>query len=156
MDMFDEARAMRSTMELCHLTQRELGERLGTSQSYVANKLRLLDYTDEDIERIRKYSLTERHARAILRLPSDMRGEVILLCAKGQLTVRECEAIVDTRVLPRVAKLPSRKDGLDAIAATEEAMRKCVEELTSRGILARMRSGYVGGDMYITLFIKDA
>ena len=42
MDMFDEARAMSGTLELCRITQKELADRMGVSQSYVANKLRLL------------------------------------------------------------------------------------------------------------------
>ena len=68
MDMFDEARAIRSTMELCHLTQSELARQLGVSQSYVANKLRLLKFSEKMAEKIRAAGLSERHARALLRL----------------------------------------------------------------------------------------
>ena len=42
MEMFDEARAMSGTLKLCNITQKELADRMGVSQSYVANKLRLL------------------------------------------------------------------------------------------------------------------
>ena len=68
MDMFDEARAIRSTMELCHLTQGELARQLGVSQSYVANKLRLLKFSQKMTEKIRSSGISERHARALLRL----------------------------------------------------------------------------------------
>ena len=68
MDMFDEAKAIRSTMELCHLTQGELARQLGVSQSYVANKLRLLKFSQKMTEKIRSSGISERHARALLRL----------------------------------------------------------------------------------------
>ena len=47
MNMFDEARAMSGTLLLCKITQRELAERLGVSQSYVANKIRLLSLSPD-------------------------------------------------------------------------------------------------------------
>ena len=47
MDMFEEARAIKSTMELCGLTQAELAQKLGRGQSYISNKLRLLTVSPE-------------------------------------------------------------------------------------------------------------
>ena len=66
MDMFDEARAIKSTMQLCHLTQSELARQLGVSQSYVANKLRLLKLPEKVRRQILDCGLCERHARLLL------------------------------------------------------------------------------------------
>ena len=90
MNMFDEARAMSGTLQLCHITQRELAERMGVSQSYVANKLRLLAFSQYVERLIVKYQLSERHARALLRLDSDEdRLEIIEKVISRDLTVRE-------------------------------------------------------------------
>ena len=155
MDMFDEARAMEGTMRLCGLSQRELAKRLGTSQSYVANKLRLLSYSEKDIEKIRKGGITERHARAILRLPDDRRGEMLDRVVKERLTVRECEALVDVEVLPRVAFSPKKAEIISAADAVELAVKKCAECLIEYGARITLHSGYVGSDRYFTVVIKD-
>ena len=68
LNMFEEAEAIRSVVESCGLTQEKVAKRLSCSQSYVANKLRLLRLTEEERELILSSSLTERHARAALRL----------------------------------------------------------------------------------------
>ena len=44
---------------------------LGVSQSYVANKLRLLRHSDKVLQALRGANLTERHARALLKLPTE-------------------------------------------------------------------------------------
>ena len=53
--MFEEARAMSGTLKLCNITQKELAERMGVSQSYVANKLRLLSFSPYLEKLITKY-----------------------------------------------------------------------------------------------------
>lgn len=106
MDMFDEARAIESTMKLCHLTQSELAARLGVSQSYVANKLRLLGFSRKMTEKIKAAAITERHARSLLRLDDEAEAERILAEVNSRsLTVRECEALVDAALM---RSIPSR------------------------------------------------
>ena len=55
MEMFEEARAMSGTLKLCNITQKELAERMGVSQSYVANKLRLLSLAPHLEKLIKKH-----------------------------------------------------------------------------------------------------
>ena len=99
--MFDEARAMSGTLKLCHLTQTELGERMGVSQSYIANKLRLLTLPPTVISMIRKNGVSERHARCILRLSTEEEQlDVLKKVISRSLTVRECEALVDLKGEP--------------------------------------------------------
>ena len=75
LSFFDEARVYaRLTGDLA-LTQKELAERLGCSQSRVANKLRLLRFTEDERRAILDGGLTERHARTLLRLGEGERGE---------------------------------------------------------------------------------
>ncbi|MBQ9779204.1 MAG: ParB/RepB/Spo0J family partition protein [Clostridia bacterium] len=95
-DMFATATAFRYLMEQCKLTQQEIAEQLGTSQSTVANKLRLLQFSPAEQEKIRRLRLSERHARAILRLQSPKKRLQALSVLQGeQLTVKETEALVE-------------------------------------------------------------
>lgn len=106
MDMFDEAHAIESTMRLCNLTQNELAARLGVSQSYVANKLRLLSFSRKMTEKIKAAGITERHARSLLRLGDEAEAERILdEVSARSLTVRECEALVDAALMRAIPAL---------------------------------------------------
>lgn len=67
----EEAFAYRELLEKCFITQDELAKRLGKSQGAIANKIRLLKLPQSVREIVRDFNLTERHARALLRLPSE-------------------------------------------------------------------------------------
>ncbi len=68
LDFFEEAEGLQRLIYQFGLSQEEAARRIGKSQSAVANKLRLLRHPPEMIESIRENGLTERHARALLRL----------------------------------------------------------------------------------------
>lgn len=157
MNMFDEARAMSGTLMLCKITQRELAERLGVSQSYVANKLRLLAFSAEAEKRIIENGISERHARALLALEDENeRGEVLERVIAEGLTVRECEAIVEVRRTEHSAKRIEGKGRGDGIDVFYRAIREGVEMLSSLGVEARARTSRDGDKMYITVCICDA
>ena len=71
LDFFEEAEGLQRLIYRFGLSQEEAARRVGKSQSAVANKLRLLRHTPEIIAKIRENGLTERHARALLRLESE-------------------------------------------------------------------------------------
>lgn len=96
MNCFEIAEGIRMLMESCDLAQWEVAEQLGYSASAVANKLRLLRLTPEQREKLIAAGLTERHARALLRLED----EALRVCAlgriiEGNLTVAQTERLVD-------------------------------------------------------------
>lgn len=71
LDFWEEATALESLIGTFHLSQEEAARRIGKSQSAVANKLRLLRLSPACLDRLRGAGLTERHARALLRLEED-------------------------------------------------------------------------------------
>jgi len=78
LNMFEEASAIASLIDLYSLTQHEIAKRLSTSQSYVANKLRILRLCAFEREKILRHNLTERHARALLRIDDpEARAQVL-------------------------------------------------------------------------------
>lgn len=156
MDMFDEARAMSGTLELCRITQKELGERMGVSQSYVANKLRLLSFSPYVEKLIRKNGISERHARTLLRLRSeDEQIEILEKIISRNLTVRECEALVDMKVEEYSPCIIERAQSIDRIDTFVTTLKKSLDILRSFGIDVSENTSYYGKKMYITVCINE-
>ncbi len=96
LNIFETARAMKKLIEDFRLTQDEVAKKLSMSQSAVANKLRLLRYSTDEEALILENKLTERHARAILKLNDpEERKKTILIVIKSHLNVNATEAYVD-------------------------------------------------------------
>lgn len=68
LDFVEEAAALARLIRTYHLSQEEAARKIGKSQSAVANKLRLLRLPPDVLALLREQGLTERHARALLRL----------------------------------------------------------------------------------------
>ena len=152
MEMFDEARAIEGTLKLCNITQRELAERMGVSQSYVANKLRLLSFSPYLEKIIVKHGISERHARALLRLEGDEdRLEILEKVIARDLTVRECEALVDLKVDTYAPTVISRAESGECLGAFLTTLKRSLDTLRSHGIDASDTTSYYGNKMYVTL-----
>ena len=97
LNLFEEALAIRSLIALGNMTQETCAKRLSVSQSYVANKLRLLRMSPAEQEIIIANDLTERHARAVLRLPGEHeRMQVLEIFVKRQMNVAAAEEYVES------------------------------------------------------------
>ncbi len=103
LSFFDIASALQDMLAVSGKTQTELAKTLGMSQSAVANKLRLLRLTPEEREFVMKNRLTEKHARAFVRVDDiTKRGEIMrraaLLGWSSQETDKKVSALfVDER-----------------------------------------------------------
>ncbi len=96
MNIFEEARALYGTIKMCGITQQEIARRLGVSQSYIANKLRLLKFSIGMQEKITESGLCERLARALLRIKDERVQESALSqITERRMTVAEGEALVE-------------------------------------------------------------
>ena len=71
LDFIEEAQGIRCLLDRFGMSQEQAARLLGKSQSSVANKLRLLRHCPAVLEALREAGLTERHARALLRLPDE-------------------------------------------------------------------------------------
>ena len=91
----DEAEAYSRMLREIEMTQEELARKVGKSQSTVANKLRLLKLPAEVREALAKETVTERHARELLRLRTpEQQLEVLHEIEAKSLTVQETEVLV--------------------------------------------------------------
>lgn len=93
--MFEEAEGLRRLIEQWHVTQEEAAYRLGKSQSALANKLRLLRLSPEEREKIAAAGLTERHARAVLRVDDEaLRRRALDAIIERQYNVRQTDEYI--------------------------------------------------------------
>ena len=92
----EEAEGYQQLMTQYNLTQEELAKRLGRSQSSIANKLRLLRLSPDVVSAIRENGLSERHARAVLKLKDEeVQLAVIKRTAEKNLSVKDTERLVE-------------------------------------------------------------
>ncbi|MDD2212383.1 MAG: nucleoid occlusion protein [Clostridia bacterium] len=99
LNYFEEAEGYQRLLQEFNLTQEEVAQRVGKSQSTIANKLRLLKLPLQIRNNISVDTVTERHARALLRL-SNMGSQIEVLkeIYQKELNVRETEALIETRL----------------------------------------------------------
>ena len=96
LSMFEEAASIQSLISLTGMTQEACAKKLSVSQSYVANKLRLLRLSEGEQEKIEENGLTERHARALLRLEDkEEREEVLSIIIKREMNVSRTEEYIE-------------------------------------------------------------
>ncbi len=96
LDYIEEAEGLSRLMRLYGLNQEQAAARVGKSQSAVANKLRLLRHSPEVLQRLREHGLSERHARALLKLPGEEeRLQVLEVIVKQQLNVAKTEQYIE-------------------------------------------------------------
>ncbi len=137
LSMFELAIALKTLIEEYELTQDELAKRLSTSQSNIANKLRLLRYSDAERAMIAAYGLTERHARAVLRLNDpDLRRKALVYIGERHLSVKLAENYIDSLLLPK----NKRKGNVEAhklcelYAVLRKNLKKPLDKLIKRGV----------------------
>lgn len=104
LDIFEEAQALERLLSSGNMTQSQLAHELCMSQSAVANKLRLLRLDENQRSAIRKYGLSERHARALLRVPPEKRQAAAEHIGKCGMSVTSAEEYIDTLLCTRMAK----------------------------------------------------
>jgi ParB family chromosome partitioning protein len=105
LDFLEEALALDKLLRAYCLSQDEVARRIGKSQSAVANKLRLLRLPPQLLARLREAGLTERHARALLRLENDHRLEQAAEhIITYKLTVAQAEQYVDSLLSAKKTK----------------------------------------------------
>lgn len=99
LNVFEQAEAFRRLTLEYGLSQSELAQRVGLSQSAVANKLRLLRLSERERALILSARLTERHARASLRLEDeDLRYRMLCYVAEQRMSVSLMEEYLDALV----------------------------------------------------------
>ena len=110
LDCWEEAEAIARLIRQYGLSQEAAAEKLGKSQSGVANKLRLLRIPEGVRRLIRENGLTERHARALLRLPDEeTQRRAVAAVVRGGWNVAQTEAYVERQLRELRTTPPGRR-----------------------------------------------
>ncbi len=143
--VFEEAKALDMIINYYGISQTEAAIKLGIAQSTLSNKLRLLNLSFSLQERIVKARLTERHARALLRLPESKREVALDYIIANGLTLLESEAYIESIINPIVEEKstpktkPTRKQAIGDVRLFYNSLSKLVTTLQSAGINAKTR-----------------
>ena len=96
LSFLEESRAYKKLMEVHGLTQTMIAQKVGKKQSTISNKLRLLSLPDDIQKVITENKLTERHARALLKVEDEeMRHYIIERIIKNNLNVTQSEKLIN-------------------------------------------------------------
>ena len=133
LSVVEEAEAYKKLLEIGDTTQSELAKSVGKSQSFIANKLRLLKLAPKVLERLRESKITERHARAMLSLAEEDQEILVETVISQKLNVKQTEARVKQKIGPEKVKAQRfefEKDLTDA----REAVGKSLDSIEKSGI----------------------
>lgn len=100
LNFIEEAEAYNNLIKEHSYTQEKLAETIGKKQSTIANKLRILKLDESLRKMILDNNLTERHARALLKLPSnDLQLKVLNQVIKKSLNVKNTESLIEKELV---------------------------------------------------------
>lgn len=149
LNFFEEAEAIQRLITDFGLTQSEVAVRLGMANSTISNKLRLLKLSPEIQNRLSAANLTERHARALLRLPAEQRETVLDKIIAEGLGLYQTEELINNILNPDETKeisepeqeivKPIRKSAIGDIKLFSNSLSKLLVTMQNAGITANSR-----------------
>lgn len=142
LNFIEEALGYENLIKEHNFTQQQLAQKLGKSQSTIANKLRILKLPESVKESLIENELTERHARALLKLPNEeLMNEVISKVVKNELTVKKTEKLIkDILENIELEKDPEKKQNIKcsmSIRIYLNTLKQAYDAIINTGIEAK-------------------
>ena len=144
LNIFEQAHAIETLIDTYDLTQEQIAKKLSNSQSFIANKLRLLRLGDEEREKILKNNLTERHARALLRIyDTDTRRKVLDRIIEEGLNVTRSEELIEKIIVS--SKIEARDNIPQSVKTFKDvksfylAIDRAIDSVKNSGINIKSR-----------------
>jgi len=164
LNFFEQAKAIQKLLGLFEYTQEQAARRLSVSQSYIANKLRILKLSEEERDIITQYGLTERHARSFIRIADEEeRKKVIATVIKRSMNVSSTEKYID-KILKENENEPVKYQNQKATFIVKDVrlflntIDKVVDTITQSGINVKSEKTDKGEyiEIYLTVPKKKA
>ena len=152
---FEQAQGLRDILVLWDCTQAEAAKRLGMAQPTLANKLRLLQLTGDQRQFVLDNNLTERHARAVLRLPENRRSEALINIAKRRLNARQTDLYIE-QLLNSTAKGRHRISMVRDVRIFVNTIDHAIRLMTDNGVPATAHREEKDGYIEYTVRIPTA
>lgn len=154
--IFEQAEALEKLTTVYGMSQSEVSAKIGIAQSTVSNKIRILKLEEKIKKRIEKNRLTERHARALLRIEPSRRNEALDYIIENALNVLQTEEYIEELINPKLKKElitePTRKFAIGDVRLFYNSLSKLVDTLQSAGIDANTRK--IENDKYIEYKVR--
>lgn len=154
----EEAEGYEKLVNTFHLTQESMAGRVGKKQSTIANKLRLLKLSPSVRNTLHESDLTERHARALLKLENEETQKTVLKkIIKDHLNVKQTETLID-KTLKQEGKLNKKKPRIVIVNDVRiylNSIKNIMDAVKNSGIPSCMEQEMDGDDVVVTLRIKN-
>jgi len=148
----EEAQGIQRLMEQWTMSQEQASRLLGKSQSAVANKLRLLRHSGNVLKAIREGNLTERHARALLKLPTEpQKMQAIHMIVKLGMSVARTESYIDS-----LLQSPGEKPQRANVGAFLNNLNQSLAKIQLSGIPAVSERRETDSQIVLTITIPKA
>lgn len=160
LNMFEQAEAFDRLIREFHLTQEEAARRVSMSQSAVANKLRILRLLPEERQKIVEAGLSERHARALLKLSDvETRGQALQHILNHKLNVSSTETYIE-QLCTEIARAEAQKQKLLAEKAAHQAQLASGDEEFAlpdeiQSVMERRRTRFKGSIKDMQVFYNS-
>ena len=150
LDFIEEAKGISGLMTQWSMSQEQVARVIGKSQSAVANKLRLLRHSNPVLEALRAGNLTERHARALLKLPSEQEKLLAIqeIIAQG-MGVARTERYIEELLSGR----PKRQRGAN-LGAFLNSLDQSLAKMQQSGIAAISERRETESQIVLTITIS--
>ena len=136
----EEAKSYKNLLDRGYMTQEQLAEKMGVSQSSIANKLRLLNLAPEVQDALLQEKISERHARSLLILPKEEQAQWLQKILAKRLTVRQLDLEIKrakgevnedvplVNISPDVNKIISNASDINQKESTKEDKNMEIEQ----------------------------
>lgn len=152
----EEAEGYEQLMDQFHLTQEAMATRVGKKQSTIANKLRLLKLSLNVRGELRAAGLTERHARALLKLKDEAKQlEVLAVIVKNAYNVRQTEQYIEKLLEEKQPEKKRRLVIVNDVRIYLNSIKQVVETIKTAGIPCEMEQSLEGDEVVVSLRIKN-
>ena len=149
LDFIEEAQGIRCLLDRFDMSQEQAARLLGKSQSSVANKLRLLRHSPAVLEALRSAGLTERHARALLRLPD----EASVLAAIQEIVRQNMSVARTERYIESLLSTTTAKKNRTSVGAFLNNLTQNLQKIQLSGIPAVSERRETDSQIVLTITI---
>lgn len=151
----EEAEGYEQLMNEFMLTQEAMATRVGKKQSTIANKLRLLRLSGNVRQVLRDGGLTERHARALLKLEEEEKQlEVLKIVIDKKYSVRQTEDYIE-KLLEETAPKKRKRLIVNDVRIYLNSIKQVVGAIKDSGIPVAMDQTIEGDEVVVSLRIKN-
>ena len=144
----EEANAYRQILKTQGMTQKKLAQQIGKSQSFVANKIRLLELPERALSTLAQGKITERHARALLTVDDEELDQVLDKILDQKLNVSQTERLIQK---PKKPKKPLIKGISQSIKIGINTIKEAVLMVEKTGIKVNQEIEETEDEVVITV-----